>query len=79
MLKHFTYTKKSGEKTNRVIYPLRLIDGDKILAIDLTDYNDKEREDYTNLLDKIHREYLDNIYEAGFASNFRSFFVENMS
>jgi len=78
MLKHFTYIKKNGKVSERVVYTLRLVD-DKLLAIDMTEYNDAERNQSINVLDMIHREYLDNIYAAGFSDDFRSFFLENMS
>ena len=70
MLKHFTYIKKSGETSERVIYPLRLVDGDKILAIDLTEFSDAERNTAVDILDRIHRTYLDEIYTAADTSTY---------
>ena len=78
MLKHFNYTKESGDVSTRAVYPLRLVD-DKVLAIDMSDMSDSEREESIRILDKIHRTYLDEIYNAGFKGKFRSFFLDRMS
>lgn len=77
MIKHFIYTKKSGDRSNRVVYPLHMVE-DKVLAIDLSEFNDEQRIEAERILDKIHRDYLDEIYAAGFADNFRSFFLDGI-
>jgi hypothetical protein len=78
MLKQFKYTKANGEESERIVYPLRLVE-DKLLAIDLTPYSPSDRREMEAKLDAIHREYLDNIYSAGFKDDFRSFFMEQIS
>jgi hypothetical protein len=77
-LKHFTYTKESGEVSNRVVYPLRIVD-DKLLSIDVSELSDKEREEAIIVLDAIHKKYISDIKNAGFGSKFRYFFVDQMS
>jgi len=78
-LKHFTYTKQpSGEVSNRVVYPLHLVD-DKMLSIDVTELSDKEREEAIVVLNAIHKKYIADIKAAGFGSNFRYFFLDQMS
>lgn len=78
-LKSFKYTKQpSGEVSNRVVYPIGLVD-DKMLSIDLSDLSDEERLDNIAILDGIHKQYLAMMKEAGFASRYRYFFLEQMS
>lgn len=78
MLKHFKYTKESGEESTRVVYPLRIVE-DKLLSIDLSQYSDEERKDAIVILDAIHKQYIKAIKDAGFGSNFRYFFMDQMS
>ena len=83
MLKHLNYTKDDGDVSTRVVYPLTILDANspdmKMQAIDLSDKTDAERTEAEIVLNRIHREYLEAIYEAGFARNFRSFFVRGIS
>lgn len=77
-LKVFKYTKQpSGEVSNRVVYPVQLVD-DKMLSIDLTDLTDEERLDKIAVLDAIHKQYIAAMKEAGFASRYRYFFLDQM-
>ena len=78
MLKYFKYTKENGEKSERVVYPLHLVD-DKMLSIDLTPFSDAERIEKANILDAIYKEYLKMIRDAGFGDRYRMFFLEQMS
>jgi hypothetical protein len=41
--------------------------------------NDAERHEATIALDAIHKQYIQAIKDAGFGSNFRYFFLEQMS
>lgn len=77
-LKAFKYTKESGDVSHRVVYPMHLFD-DKMLSVDLTEFSDEERHEAEIILNAIHKGYINSIKEAGFASNFRSFFVDQMS
>ena len=82
MLKRFKYTKDSGEVSDRIVYPLTVLDFGtervKLQALDLSDYTAEEREEAEIILDAIHRQYLNAIKEAGFASNYRSFFLRGI-
>ena len=79
MLKHFKYTKQpSGEVSTRVVYPIRNVD-DKLLSIDVSDMDDRERELAITVLDSIHKRYLKEISEAGFDHRYRYFFLNQMS
>jgi len=79
MLKQFKYTKESGDTSNRVVYPLNLSGEDKLLCVDLTEFDSDEREQYADLLDEIHKNYIEAIKEVGLQSTFRTFFLERMS
>ena len=74
----FKYTKESGEVSTRVVYPLKIIDNDKLLAIDMSGMTDEERKETEVILDAIHKQYLQSIKDAGFGSYYRSFFLEQM-
>jgi hypothetical protein len=78
MLKNFKYTKENGDVSLRVVYPMHIVD-DKMLSIDVSQMNDAERHEATIALDAIHKQYIQAIKDAGFGSNFRYFFLEQMS
>ena len=78
MLKSFTYTKGSGEKSTRTVYPIGVVD-DKLFSIDLTDLDDTERQYYAKLLDAVHKEYIEGIKEVVGDTRFRYFFFEGIS
>ena len=78
-LKSFKYTKQpSGDESYRTVYPMHLVD-DKLLCIDLSDMDDGERHEANITLDAIHKRYIQMIKDAGFSSQFRTFFLEQMS
>jgi hypothetical protein len=77
MLKTFKYTKENGEVSTRVVYPMHLVD-DKMLSIDVSKLSDEARQDAKVVLDAIHKQYIQSIKDAGFGSNFRYFFLEQM-
>ena len=78
MLKTFTYTKASGEKSARTVYPIGVVD-DKMLSIDLSDLDDVGRKDYMDKLEEAHKAYIQAIKDAVGSSRFRYFFFEGMS
>lgn len=82
-LKHFTYTKDSGDTSHRVVYPVGIVDPGtdkvKLHAIDLSELNAEEREEARVVLDAIHRQYLDSMKAAGFGSMYRYFFLRGIS
>ena len=79
MLKTFKYTKANGDMSIRQVYTLNLSGDDKLLCVDLTEFDIEETEQYVGLLDEIHKNYLDAIKEVGLGSTFRTFFLERMS
>ena len=79
MFQTFKYTKEGGEVSTRVVYPLHIIHNDKLLAIDVSQMNDDERAEADTILNAIHQQYLKAVKDAGFASYYRSFFLDNMS
>lgn len=76
-LQNFHYTDKKGKESDRLVYPIGLVD-DKLFAIDLTEYDEEEREDYKVILDAIHAQTVQAIKDAGMGSNFRYFFIRNI-
>ena len=77
MVKHFYYTKKDNKVSERYVHPMGVV-GDKLFAVDLTEFDIDEREDYENILDHIHRQYIQAIKEAGLGEQFRYFFFEGI-
>jgi len=78
MLKHFKYTKENGDVSDRVVYPLRVVD-DKLLSIDMTKMSDIERAESILVLDAIHKQYVKAVADAGFSQNYRYFFMDQMT
>lgn len=78
MLKQFKYTKANGDESYRTVYPIRVVD-DKLLSIDMSGFTDKERADSIAELDEIHKAYVKAIADAGYAGNYRMFFLGQMS
>ena len=79
MSQTFKYTKEGGEVSTRVVFPLHIIQNDKLLAIDMSKMSDDERHESEIVLNAIHQQYLKSVKDAGFASYYRSFFLEQMS
>jgi len=77
MFKRFHYTDLKGKESDRVVYPLSIVD-DKIFAIDVSEYSAEEREEYGYILEAIHKQYIQAIKDAGLSSNFRYFFIDKM-
>jgi len=74
----FKYTKANGEVSERTVFPLRII-GDKMLALDVSQLDEVEREEAFYSLEAIHEQYLEAIRRAGFGSLYRSFFLDKIS
>jgi hypothetical protein len=77
MIKHFYYRKKDNKVTERFVHPMGLV-GDKLFAVDLTEFDTDERTDYEAILNHIHNQYVQAIKEAGLGENFRYFFFEGI-
>lgn len=77
MLKSFKYTKVNGEVSYRLVYPIGVND-DKLMAIDLSDYDPNEQVLAEEKLNALRKEYINKLYEEGFRANFRQFFFEKM-
>ena len=82
-MKRFKYTKDNGEVSDRVVYPVGVVDFGtdkvKLHALDLSKYTPEEREEKEIILNAIHKQYLQAIYDAGFASDYRYFFLRGIS
>lgn len=78
-MKHFFYRKGNGEISERFVHPMGLAGDDKLFAVDLTEFDIEEREDYEAILDHIHNQYIQAIKEAGLGNNFRHFFFEGIT
>jgi len=78
MLKRFNYTDLKGKKTTRLVHPIGIVD-DKMFCVDLSEYSAEEREEFTYVLDAIHKQYIQAIKEIGLGSNFRNFFFDKMT
>ena len=78
LLKSFIYTKSSGDKSARTVYPIGVVD-DKMHAIDLSDLDDAERVEFVNSLEEVHKAYIQGIKDAVGSSRFRYFFFQGMS
>ena len=78
MLKTFKYTKANGDMSIRQVYQLNIVDGDKLLCADLTEFDADETQDYETILDSIHAEYIQAIKDAGLGSTFRTFLIDRI-
>jgi hypothetical protein len=78
LLKSFTYTKDSGEKSTRTVYPIGVVD-DKLFSIDMSDLTDKERLNYLDALDEVHKKYIQGIKDIVGSARFRYFFFRGIS
>lgn len=79
MLKTFKYTKANGDESLRLVYPMNIVGDDKLLCVDLTEFDNEETQEYEDILDHIHNEYIEAIKQVGLGSTFRTFFLEKMS
>ena len=77
IMKHFYYRKKDNKVSERYVHPMGL-NGDKLFAVDLTEFDVEERAEYEALLNSIHAQYIQAIKEAGLGQQFRYFFFEGI-
>jgi len=77
MLKRFKYTKESGDKSNRTVFPI-MGDTERLFCVDLSEFDDSEKELYATMLEDIHKSYIDAIKDIGLSSTFRTFLTERM-
>lgn len=76
-IKHFKYTKQDGSISFRYAHPMGIV-ADKILTVDLTEFDPIERYEYETILNEIHRQYIQAVKEAGLGNNFRYFFINGI-
>ena len=77
MIKHFYYKKKDNTVSERYVHPMGLV-GNKLFAVDLTEFDVEERGEYEAVLSQIHSTYIQAIKEAGLGEQFRYFFFEGI-
>ena len=78
MLKTFKYTKENGDTSTRTVYQMNIVDGDKLLCVDLTEFDELERQYYMDVLDYVHKGYIQAIKDEGLSSCFRTFLINRM-
>lgn len=78
MLKTFNYTKADGNKSTRTVYQMNIVDGDKLLCVDLSEFSQDEQGDYNIILEKIHNDYIQAIKDVGLGSTFRTFLIDGI-
>ena len=76
-MKHCVYRKADSTVSERYIVPIGVVD-DKLHAIDLTEFNQEEREQYDKILHDIRIDYINQIKDAGLGANFRYFFQKQL-
>ena len=83
MIKKYTYTKDSGEQSNRVLRVLNKPPAQNVQAIDLTDFEQEEAETFSNFYDqwvvKFEKPYQTRLYPFRFDNHtsFSEFMEEN--
>ena len=63
----------------RQVFPMNIVGDDKLLCIDLTEFDADETKEYEILLEEVHKDYIQSIKDIGLGSTFRTFFLEKMS
>ncbi len=76
-MKHFYYTKKDNSVSERIVHPVGIVN-DKLLALDLTEFDNDERDEYDAILKRIHSQYLQAIKDVGLGTQFRYFFFDGI-
>ena len=77
MQKRFKYTKENGDKSNRLVFTL-MGDTERVFCVDLSEFSNEEQDDYLNILEQLHKNYMSAIKEVGLGSTFRTFLTERM-
>lgn len=79
MLKTFNYTKANGDTSKRTVYELKIVDGDKLLCVDLSEFDSDEQNEYEIIMNNIHDQYIQAIKDEGLGSTFRTFLINRIS
>jgi len=74
----FTYTKKVGDVTEREVFVLSA-PGDCVFGIDVSEFDDKDKEFYLAELDALFLFVKDRIKDIGLAQNYRLFKHDKIS
>ena len=77
MLKTFGYTKANGDKSVRTAYILNKA-SDLSLCVDLTEFDEDERQFYNGVIDDIRLRFSNELKKAGLSGNLRTFKEKNM-
>lgn len=78
MIKHFKYLKPDSENiSSRVVWEIHPA-SDKMLAIDLSEFSEEERDYYIEQLTAIYQVLKEDIKQLGLNSNYRYFKKERM-
>ena len=77
VIKHFIYKKKDNSTSERYVHSMDF-NGDKLFAVDLTEFDEIERSDYEAVLNQIRAEYIQAIKDAGLGEQFRYFFFNGI-
>lgn len=77
-VKEFTYTKPDGKVSERYVWELNPIT-DMLFALDLTEFDQDERDYYISRLEMLNEDMRDAIIEIGLASQYRNFKSERIT
>jgi hypothetical protein len=77
MIKTFTYKKPEGEISERYVWEVHPA-SDKMLAIDLSEFDEKDRAYYVAALNDIFDVVKEDIKQLGLNSNYRYFKKDRM-
>jgi hypothetical protein len=72
MIKSFVYKKPEGEISERYVWEIHPA-SDKMLAIDLSEFDEKDRAYYVETLKDIYETLREDIKQLGLSSNYRYF------
>jgi hypothetical protein len=77
MIKQFIYKKPEGEISERYVWEIHPA-SDKMLAIDLSEFDEKDRVYYIDALRDIYDTLKEDIKQLGLSSNYRYFKKERI-
>lgn len=80
VLTYAKYDEKGNvkETTDRIVWKFATEANGNLTCIDLSKYTEDDKRTSLEVLDEIHRDYLDALYEAGFKKDFRTFKPEGI-
>lgn len=76
-VKHFIYTKANGDVSERAVWPINT-PSNMLFGLDLSEFDQEDREQYVQSLIELEHDYMDAIYELGLGSQFRNFKEEGI-